>query len=419
VLSKEKNELLTRIGPHTPMGDLLRRYWHPVAGVSELLAEPVKTMRLFGEDLVLYRDLSGRYGLIDRHCPHRRADMSYGFVEQNGLRCSYHGWTVNEIGSVVAIPYDDIVKPQGKTKSLCRATAYPVRELAGMLWTYMGPAPAPELPVWEPFTRTNGFTEVVFSDVPCNWLQCQENSIDPVHFEWLHDNWPARMKGKTQSYAAKHLQVAFDEFEFGLTYRRLREGMKASDQMWTIGRVCLWPNAFCLGDHLEWRVPVDDENMLSVSWFYTRVPKESEPYVQQRIPAWHSPIRDLSGRWITSHVINQDIVGWIGQGRIADRTKEMLSASDKGIGMLRRRFFKDLKAIADGQDPSGLIRDPGRARSVVLPGANAQYHAPMSREEWLRHPFIGRRAHGNPWVAGQPDEVRREFLEAMGLSDGP
>ena len=417
MLSAEKNELLTRVAPGAPMGDLLRRYWHPIAGKAELDAEPIKTLRLFGEDLVLYRDLAGHYGLIDRHCPHRRADLSYGFVEQNGLRCSYHGWTVNEAGSVVAIPYDDIVNPgaAAKIKNLCKSTAYPVRELAGMMWAYMGPAPAPELPVWEPFTRTNGFSEVVISDVPCNWLQCQENSIDPVHFEWLHDNWPARLKGKSDFHAARHLKVEFDEFEFGLTYRRLREGMKESDQMWTIGRVCLWPNAFCLGDHLEWRVPVDDENTLSVSWFYTRVPKDCEPYVQEKIPAWHSPIRDANGRWITSHVINQDIVGWVGQGRIADRTQEMLSASDRGVGMLRTRFLRDLKAVAQGTDPSGLIRDPEQAKFVSLPSANAHYHAPMSREEWLNHPFIGRRANGNPWAAGQPDEVRRQFLEAMGL----
>lgn len=277
MLTQEKNELLTRVGPGTSMGELLRRYWHPVAGVAELDAEPIKAMRLFGEDLVLYRDLSGRFGLIDRHCPHRRADLSYGFVEKNGLRCSYHGWTVNETGNVVAIPYDDIVNPESRIKSSCKSTSYPVRELAGMLWAYMGPAPAPELPVLEPFTRTQGFMEVVISDIPCNWLQCQENSIDPVHFEWLHDNWPAQLRGNTGNYAAKHLQVAFEEFEYGLTYRRLREGMKETDQMWTIGRVCLWPNAFCLGDHIEWRVPVDDENTLSISWFYTRVPTESEP----------------------------------------------------------------------------------------------------------------------------------------------
>lgn len=194
MLSEEKNALLTRVGPGTAMGELLRRYWHPIAGASELDGQPIKAVRLFGENLVLYRDLSGHHGLIDRHCPHRRADMSYGFVEPDGIRCSYHGWTMNRQGDVIAIPYDDIVHPAGKMKANCHVTAYPVRELAGMLWAYMGPAPAPELPVWEPFTWENGFVEVVGCDIPCNWLQCQENSIDPVHFEWLHDNWPARMK---------------------------------------------------------------------------------------------------------------------------------------------------------------------------------------------------------------------------------
>jgi 5,5'-dehydrodivanillate O-demethylase len=416
MLSAHDNERLTRVGPGTPMGALLRRYWHPIAGVSELDGNPIKAVRLFGEDLVLYRDLSGQYGLIDRQCPHRRADLSYGFVEQEGIRCSYHGWQMNHAGAVVSIPYDDVAFPESKLKSRCTTPAYPVRVLAGMVWAYMGPQPAPELPVWELFTRDNGFSEIVLSDVPCNWLQCQENSIDPVHFEWLHENWPARMKSDAAKYGAKHVRLAFDEFEFGLAYRRLREGMSESHEMWNVGRVCLWPNAFCLSDHIEWRVPVDDENTLSVTWFYNRVPIESEPYVQARVPAWVSPIRDENGRWITSHVINQDIVGWAGQGRIADRTKENLSASDKGVGMLRRRLFDDLAAVARGEDPSGLIRDSVRAQCVVLPNADAQKHPPMSRAEWLAHPFFGRRANGNPWCAGQPDWVRQEYREAMGLA---
>jgi 5,5'-dehydrodivanillate O-demethylase len=417
MLSAERNALLTRVTPGTPMGDLLRRYWHPIAGAAQLDRQSILPLRLFGEDLVLYRDLSGRHGLVDRHCPHRRADLANGFVEQDGLRCSYHGWMVNETGRVVSIPYDDVATPAAaaRIRSQCRTGAYPVRELAGMLWAYLGPAPAPELPVWEPLTRTNGFVEVVLSDVPCNWLQCQENSIDPVHFEWLHDNWPAQLRGHSDFRAARHVRVEFDEFEFGLTYRRLREGMRETDQMWTIGRVCLWPNAFCLGDHLEWRVPIDDENTLSVAWFHTRVPRDREPYVQEQIPAWRSPIRDADGNWITSHVMNQDIVSWVGQGRIVDRTCETLSGSDRGVTLLRARLEKDLQALAAGSDPSGVVRDPERARFVELPMANAHYHAPMSREEWLSHPFIGRRVHGNPWAAGQPPEVHRQFLAAMGL----
>src|ERR1700719_1668315 len=96
LLTSARNEMLTRVGPGTPMGELLRRYWQPIAGASELDGNPIKTVRLMGEDLVLYRDSGGRYGLIDRHCPHRRADMAYGWVGEAGIRRSYHGWPIEE-----------------------------------------------------------------------------------------------------------------------------------------------------------------------------------------------------------------------------------------------------------------------------------------------------------------------------------
>ena len=327
MLTAARNDLLTRVGPGTPMGDLLRRYWQPVGGASELETNPVKPIRLFGENLVLYKDRGGRFGLVDRHCPHRHADMSYGWVEDRGIRCSYHGWRYDETGACLEQPYEDTANPK-PSKSGCEIKAYPVRECAGLLWAYMGPAPVPELPVWEPFTWANGFREIVLADVPCNWFQCQENSIDPVHFEWMHDNWGERMRGSNKN-APKHLKLKFEEFEHGFTYKRVREGQSEHDRYWTVGRVALWPNGFYLGRHFEWRVPIDDENMLSVAWFFVRVPKERDPYVQKRVPTWRSPIKDAAGRWITSHVINQDIVAWVGQGGIADRTRENLRSSDE------------------------------------------------------------------------------------------
>ena len=139
MLSAEKNRLLTQVGPGTPMGELLRRYWMPIGGASELDANPIKIIRLMGEDLVLYKDLGGRYGLVDRHCPHRRADLSYGMVEETGIRCNYHGWLMDEAGSVIEQPYDDIVNP-GRGKR-CTTKAYPVKECAGLLFAYMGPQP--------------------------------------------------------------------------------------------------------------------------------------------------------------------------------------------------------------------------------------------------------------------------------------
>ncbi len=180
--------------------------------------------------------------------------------------------------------------------------------------------------------------------------------------------------------------------------------------------MCLWPNGFFLGEHFEWRVPVDDENMLSVTWSFIRVPKESEPYEQNGIPAWTAPIRDRTGRWITSHVINQDIVAWVGQGRIADRTKENLGASDRGIAMLRKQLFRDLDAIADGRDPKGLIRDSGLNRRVELPNIGRKlYTEGMTLAQYRQHPFWKQLLEDFRWHYGQPEEVRREFRKAMGL----
>ena len=139
MLTAARNEMLTRVGPGTPMGELLRRYWQPIGGASELDANPIKPMRLMGEDLVLYRDHGGRYGLVDRHCPHRRADMAYGWVEETGIRCSYHGWLMDETGRCLEQPYEDTTNPK-PSKAGCETKAYPVKECAGLLFAYLGPA---------------------------------------------------------------------------------------------------------------------------------------------------------------------------------------------------------------------------------------------------------------------------------------
>jgi 5,5'-dehydrodivanillate O-demethylase len=416
MLSAARNDLLTRVGPGTPMGDLLRRYWQPIGGASELDANPIKPIRLMGENLVLYKDKGGTYGLVDRHCPHRRADLAYGWVEDRGIRCSYHGWLMDETGQCIEQPYEDTVSPK-PSKAGCRIAGYPVRELAGLLWAYMGPLPAPELPVWEPFTWRNGFREIVLADVPCNWFQCQENSIDPVHFEWMHDNWSLRAGGDDSAHAPKHLKLKFEEFDHGFIYKRVREGQSEQDRYWTVGRVALWPNGFYLGRHFEWRVPVDDENTLSVAWFFVRVPKGREPYVQERVPTWVSPIKSGDGRWITSHVINQDITAWVGQGAIADRTKENLRSSDIGITMMRQRFFDELEAIKAGRDPKGVIRNPNLAQSIDLPDMARELNIDgIPLAEFQNDPLLRQRLKEFRHHFGQPPEVRRAFEQAMGIS---
>jgi len=414
LLTAARNEMLTRVGPGTPMGELLRRYWQPIGGASELDADPIKPIRLLGEDLVLYRDRGGRYGLIDRHCPHRRADLSYGWVEETGIRCSYHGWLMDEAGRCLEQPYEDTVSPK-PSKAGCEVKAYPVKECAGLLFAYLGPKPAPALPTWEPFTWANGFREIVLADVPCNWFQCQENSCDPVHFEWMHDNWGNRQRGETNA-APKHLKLKFEEFEHGFIYKRVREGQSEDDRYWTVGRVALWPNGFYLGSHFEWRVPVDDENTLNIAWFFMRVPKGREPYVQERVPTWTSPLKDANGRFITSHIINQDIVAWAGQGRVADRSKENLRSSDIGIAMMRNRYFEEIEAMAAGKEPAGVIRSANAAQCIELPNMTREINTEgITLAEFEAHPLLRLRLQRFPFHYGQPPEVRRAFVEAMGI----
>lgn len=416
MLTEDQNRQLTQVGPGTPMGELLRRYWMPVAGVSQFDQQAIKPVRLLGEDLVLYKDKRGEFGLVDRRCPHRRADLVHGMVEDEGIRCSYHGWCFDRRGQCTAQPYEDVAMPERNTKAGIHTKAYPVQARGGLLWAYLGPQPAPLLPDWEAFSWPNGFVQIVVSEIPCNWFQCQENSIDPVHFEWMHENWGQRLRDDTASYGPRHTRVAFEEFEHGFVYKRVKENTSEADAMWTTGRVCLWPNGFFLGEHFEWRVPVDDEHTLSVTWKFTRVPREREPYVQPTIPTWVGPVRHPDGRWIDTHVMNQDFIAWVGQGTVADRTRENLSASDRGIAMIRRRFFDDLARVAAGQDPKGILRDPSANVRVPLPNAEtASIRDGYTTEQILANPRLRMLFTSYVFQAGQPEPVRQAFSDAMGL----
>lgn len=420
MLSAENNRRLTEVQAGSPMGELLRRYWHPIAAADTFNSPTARPVRLLGEDLVLFCGAAG-YGLVDRRCPHRGADLSSGFVDGAGLRCGYHGWMFDERGTCVEQPYEDRFADGDKLRDKARIVSYLVQEMAGLLWAYLGPQPAPPLPEWEPFTWDNFFVQIVFAHVPCNWLQCQENSIDPVHFEWLHDNWGAvARQGKDGPWAPAHLKLSFDEFDHGFVYRRVREGFDESHELWTIGRVFLWPTGLFIGDHFEWRVPIDNENTLSVTWMFNRVPATQEPFKQTTIPSWTGPVADPeSGEFLVSHILNQDIFAWVGQGTIADRTRELLGRSDRGITMVRHRFLDEIKKVERGEDPKGVIRDPARNRAIELPIAERERFLRVPTPDDLRQErrFWADRGIDDPYIyqAGQPVEVRQAYVEAMGI----
>ena len=370
-----------------------------------------------GEDLVLYKDRGGRYGLVDRHCPHRRADMSYGWVEETGIRCSYHGWLVDETGRCLEQPYEDTTNPK-PSKAGCETKAYPVKECAGLLFAYMGPLPAPELPVWEPFTWAQRLSRdrarrraVQLVSVPGELHRSGAFRMDARQLgrPACAAAMPTSRRSISSSSSRSSTTASSTSACARARARRTATGPSGASRCGrTVSISAAISNGACRSTTRTRSV---------VAWFFVRVPKGREPYVQERVPTWKSPIKDENGRWITSHVINQDIVAWVGQGRIADRTKEHLRSSDIGITMMRNRFFEEIEAMAAGKEPGGIIRSANEAQCIALPNMARELNTEgLTLAEFDNDPLLRQRLKEFRHHYGQPAEVRREFVEAMGIS---
>jgi 5,5'-dehydrodivanillate O-demethylase len=297
MLTTEQNELLTRIGPGTRMGTLLRRYWHPIAPLVDMEERWTKRVRLLGEDLVLFRDRTGGFGLIAEACPHRRASLAYGIPAIDGIRCPYHGWKFDATGRCIEQPNE----PEDSTfKDKVATTAYPVGELGGLLWAYLGPLPAPSIPRLDGLVVEGAIRFVGRATIPCNWLQIMENSVDPVHTEWLHGKLTefVREAENWQTPRAKHhLKVAFDEFEHGIIKRRLMEGQSEDASDWTHGHPVVFPLTLAVGTRSDtWRqyqfqlrVPIDDTTTEHY-WYSAYIPPRSDGprYLFERVPVYEA-----------------------------------------------------------------------------------------------------------------------------------
>ena len=375
MLSKAENETLTRVGAGTPMGELMRRYWHPIAALSQLDQNATRKVRLLGEDLVLYRDRSGKLGLVAERCPHRQASLLYGIPEEDGLRCAYHGWQFNAEGRCVEQPYEEAEDPGTTFRDRVRIKAYPVQACSGLVFAYLGPLPAPELPRWDLLEMKNVYRDIGSCVIPCNWLQIMENSVDPVHAEWLHGYfsnyvWSQLGKPERAKPLRTHAKIGFDVFEHGIIKRRVLKGDSEEDANWKHGHPLVFPHLLKVGG-FQWRVPVDDENTLHV-WYYTYSPEagksvpDDEPIPYYEVPV---PGPDANGnpRWdLMDATALQDIAMWATQGPIADRSTEILGRSDKGIVLYRRLLKENADKVARGEDPMNVIRDPAKAKNIAL-----------------------------------------------------
>ncbi len=359
-----KDELV-RVGRGTPMGELLRRYWHPIGLIEDATNVP-KKVRALGEDLVLFRDGAGRAGLLHARCRHRGTTLYYGKVEQAGLRCCYHGWLFDAQGNCLEQPCE----PEGGLfKHAARQPWYPVQEAYGMIFAYMGPPDRkPVLPRYECLENMDDGEFVEADDtslggggpsiIPCNWLQHYENVVDPFHVPILHGSFSgaqftqamASMPNVTFEMSPRGVSVKSTRTtDDGKTFYRVTEAALPTLRVVPNPRVAQYARVESIG----WVLPIDDESF--------RI------YVAGRVKQKGDIGRmrsKMNGKfwWDLSEEEHQKFPGdyeaQVGQGPITIHSEERFAQSDRGIVMIRRMLHDQLDRIARGEDPIGVSFDP-------------------------------------------------------------
>ena len=363
MFSIEENRRLTQVGAGTPAGEMLRRYWWPVAFADEVRGPRPKLVKLLGEDFVVFRDGAGHLGMLESQCAHRRTSLKYGRVEKDGIRCCYHGWKFDRTGRCLETPPEE----EGSTlKDRVSMAAYPVEEAGGLVFAYIGPRPAPLLPRYDMFVHAAGTRYVWGFTDHCNWLQSAENAADGTHLHWLH-------AGPYPFYAAKRPQIDIHRRAYGFDYVSRVEGIPAEKYTSLVFPAC---NRFASGraeqamgarQNMLFRTPADDTH--SLNFFITIYPSlektliaktETPPEMAHRgpwIPTEPGVYQPGDEQWWGVESIMQDRMALEGQGEVFDRSRENLAASDRGVAAYRQMLREAIDAVAEGRDPPGVIRD--------------------------------------------------------------
>ena len=399
MLTTEENELVTRVSPGTPGGDLLRRYWQPAALAEELPVggAPIP-VRLMGEDLVLFRDERGRPGLLGIHCAHRGADLSYGRIEDGGLRCIYHGWLYDVHGRCLEQPGE----PAGSTfHERIRQRAYPCVEMAGLILTYMGPGEPPLVPNYEFLQAEEPHVVASKAFQECNYLQGNEGNIDPVHHSFLHLRLDAAPETQMDYYGqSKTPIIETEETEFGVRIYAIRP-LDPERNFIKITNF-IYPNLSAItgdadGYGINWHVPIDDTH----HWKYNITLRRTRPVgARERgqgrtADTGYLPIRNKANRFLQDResmkttffsglggdFLADDGCVTQGAGPIQDRTQEHMGYTDKGIAAARRALIRAIRTVQAGGEAPAVVRDPAAndfggigARKDVVPAALGWFH---------------------------------------------
>lgn len=369
------------------MGTLMRWYWHPIAASAQLVENPVRKVRLLGEDLVVYRDTQGGLGLIGDRCAHRSTGMQYGIPENDGLRCPYHGWKYDATGQCI----DQPLEPPGSTfRDRIALRAYPVEELGGLIWAYLGPRPVPLLPRWDQFVRENTLRHIGATVLPCNWLQCMENGGDPQHGIYLHGHFykyvleRLRAQGKPTAPEAwdfvnanrdGHREIRTERFEYGQR-KWVNHASAEEPPNWREHTIVCFP--YLRGGQIG--VPIDDTHTWHIIYMtYTPKSPGLQAPKQDVVPYFDAPFADEQGQPIFDYITAQDHMAWWSQGEITDRTEEHLGYSDRAVIAYRQLLEEQLDIVAEGGEPMNVFRDP--AKNVRLDHGPANYAWAKSLEE--------------------------------------
>jgi phenylpropionate dioxygenase-like ring-hydroxylating dioxygenase large terminal subunit len=411
MLTYEENELITHVGPGTPMGGVLRQYWMPAMMSAELPSPdctPVR-LRLLCENLIAFRATSGKVGIIADACPHRGASLFFGRNEEDGLRCVYHGWKFDIEGSCVDMPSEP---PESNFKTKVHARAYATQERGGMIWVYMGPREVPPpLPNLESNMQPEGEGSIGAFFSECNWLQSLEGDYDTVHLGFLHQGsiQPEEVPDKSLEYyvlKTRWARFITADTEFGCTYGCYRPA-EEDTTYWRIAQflfpfwamiptVPLGTRKMVIGV-----VPVDDQHCMRWTFGENLRGGINNPLVDGITTGYHTDPSHNGTGWLdrfrpagnsrNDYLIDREAqrlnVGGMGysgipgrgqdgavtesMGTIYQRNQEHLGVTDSGIIRMRRLFIKAARQFRDEGILPPAVDQPDlyrvRSGAVVLP----------------------------------------------------
>ena len=412
MMTEEENDQLTQVGPGTPMGDVLRHYWYPVAIVRELDEFPVKKRP--GSSVRTgrcSRPASGGYGIVDERCPHRGASLVYGIVDDDGLRCGYHGWKFDTEGTCV----DILAEPDSSPvfRAGCSVRAGEAQALGGVVWAYIGDGPGARAPPLrglrherDPRHRLVGPALQLAADHGERRRPVSRRG-PPRELLRVHRRAAPASRCRARSGATSTRRWPSTTFEHGIIKRRLLVGQDEESDDWKIGHPLVFPYKMWVGGNgvfqMQIRIPVDDTTTPTCMFYTVHAPEGAElPEDPPCVDYEYEWIRD-DGTYIVDYIEGQDIMAWVTQGAVADRTNEKLTKSDVGVVACRRMFKEAMEAVSDGRDPIAVVREPHDVIKLPLERSKFGRGAEFATE-WI--------ANGSMKYSPQAEALKTLHLDA-------